>query len=193
MKKVNVIVKNYPTTELRIKALLPLCNHEETLARNLLEPDYAGRIGFKDYQLTNNSANIRRIRDRVFVCRYPGGPAYVSCTRADVRYTSRLAGGSGPLDPRQSRKARAMRQKTARAECPRIRLNPEEKELLRFNAGVQGLSIADHIRQTCLGVRLRKTPEEKNTCMSWPASARTSISSRSGRTPTNEWRKRWRY
>jgi hypothetical protein len=65
MKKANAIIKNYPTTELRIKALLPLCNHEEPLARNLLEPDYAGRIGFAAYQLTNNSANIRRIRDRI--------------------------------------------------------------------------------------------------------------------------------
>jgi hypothetical protein len=65
MKKVNAIIKNCPTTEMRIKALLPLSNYEEPLARRLLEPDYAGRIGFKEYQLTNNSANIRRIRDRI--------------------------------------------------------------------------------------------------------------------------------
>jgi hypothetical protein len=65
MKKANAVIKNYPTTELRIKALLPLCCHEEKLARNLMEPDYAGRIGFKDYQLTNNSAEIRRLRERI--------------------------------------------------------------------------------------------------------------------------------
>ena len=65
MKKVNAIIKNCPTTEMRIKALLPLSNYEEPLARRLLEPDYAGRIGFKEYQLTNNSANIRRIRERI--------------------------------------------------------------------------------------------------------------------------------
>jgi hypothetical protein len=65
MKQVNAIIKNYPTTELRVKALLPLCCREEKLAYNLLEPDYAGRIGFKDYQLTNNSAEIRRLRERI--------------------------------------------------------------------------------------------------------------------------------
>ena len=65
MKKVNAIIRNYPTTELRIKALLPLSNNEEPLARKLLEPDYAGRIGFREYQFTNNSANIRRVKDRI--------------------------------------------------------------------------------------------------------------------------------
>jgi hypothetical protein len=65
MKQVNSIIKNYPTTEMRIKALLPISNYEEPLARQLLEPDYAGRFGFKAYQLTNNSAEIRRIRERI--------------------------------------------------------------------------------------------------------------------------------
>ena len=31
----------------------------------LFTPDFAGRIGFADYQLTNNSANIRRLKERV--------------------------------------------------------------------------------------------------------------------------------
>jgi hypothetical protein len=65
MKAVNAIIGNYPTTELRVKALMPLSNNEESLARRLLEPDYAGRIGFREYQLTNNSANIRRIKQRI--------------------------------------------------------------------------------------------------------------------------------
>lgn len=34
-------------------------------ARKLLEPDFCGRRGFADYQLTNNSANIRRIKARI--------------------------------------------------------------------------------------------------------------------------------
>jgi hypothetical protein len=65
MKKVNAVIKNCPTTEMRIKALLPLSNNEVSLARKLLEPDYAGRVGFKAYQLTNNSAEIRRLRERI--------------------------------------------------------------------------------------------------------------------------------
>ena len=34
-----------------------------------------------------------------FVRHHPGKPAYVRCTRADARYTSRLAGGSAPSTP----------------------------------------------------------------------------------------------
>jgi hypothetical protein len=34
-------------------------------ATKLLEADYCGRVGFPDYALTNNNANIRRLRDRV--------------------------------------------------------------------------------------------------------------------------------
>jgi hypothetical protein len=64
MKDVNAIIRREKTTEGRIKALVAL-GYEPGLAPRLLEPDYAGRIGFKEYQLTNNSANIRRIRDRI--------------------------------------------------------------------------------------------------------------------------------
>ncbi|KVO17490.1 hypothetical protein WJ74_08510 [Burkholderia ubonensis] len=31
----------------------------------LFAPDFAGRIGFASYEITNSSANIRRIRDRI--------------------------------------------------------------------------------------------------------------------------------
>lgn len=37
----------------------------ESAARKALEPDLAGRIGFADYQLTNNSAEIRRLKQRL--------------------------------------------------------------------------------------------------------------------------------
>lgn len=33
--------------------------------RALLKPDFANRVGFADYQLSNNNANIRRMRDRI--------------------------------------------------------------------------------------------------------------------------------
>jgi hypothetical protein len=39
-----------------------------------------------------------------FVRPYLRGPAYVSCTRAGARYTSRPARGCRPLDPRQSQR-----------------------------------------------------------------------------------------
>jgi uncharacterized protein (DUF1778 family) len=54
-----------------------------------------------------------------------------------------------------------MRTTVARATSLRIRLHPEEKDLLRLNAGLHGLSIADYIRQNCLSFHLRKSPMEK--------------------------------
>jgi hypothetical protein len=33
--------------------------------------------------------------------------------------------------------------------------------LLRLNAGIQGLSVSDYIRQNCLSFHLRKSPMEK--------------------------------
>lgn len=46
-----------------MKALKP--GFPDAAARKLLEPDFARRIGFADYQLTNNGANIRRVKARI--------------------------------------------------------------------------------------------------------------------------------
>lgn len=39
-------------------------NVSEDAAKRLLEPDCCGRIGYADYELTNNNANIRRMKQR---------------------------------------------------------------------------------------------------------------------------------
>jgi len=39
--------------------------YNEAAAVDLLKPDFCGRIGFASYQLTNNNANIRRMKERV--------------------------------------------------------------------------------------------------------------------------------
>ena len=68
MKEVNAVIKRETTEERRIAALVALphlTNGEPGLAEKLLEPGYDGHIGFKEYQLTNNSANIRRIKERI--------------------------------------------------------------------------------------------------------------------------------
>lgn len=44
---------------------LVFLGYREKIAEKLLEPDFCGRIGFADYQLTNNGANIRRIKARI--------------------------------------------------------------------------------------------------------------------------------
>ncbi len=39
--------------------------YPEKLALSLIEPDFAGHTGFASFQLTNNSANMRRVRARI--------------------------------------------------------------------------------------------------------------------------------
>lgn len=46
-------------------AALKNIGHPEALAQKLLEPDYCGKFGFPSYALTNNNANIRRMRIRL--------------------------------------------------------------------------------------------------------------------------------
>ena len=53
------------------------------------------------------------------------------------------------------------RVKPARTAAVVVRVFPEERDILRFNAALHGMSMSDYIRQTCLGIRLRKTLEEK--------------------------------
>ena len=111
------------------------------------------------------------------------------------RFASLTAGeGAAPLNPgkpkgRESNEARQARPHAAVV----VRVFPEERDILRFNAGLHGMSMSDYIRQTCLGIRLRKTPEEKRRLRELHASARTSINLRDGPTPISGRRKPWRY
>ena len=49
----------------------------------------------------------------------------------------------------------------ARSTAVVIRVHPEERDLLKLNAGLHGMRVSDYVRKTCLGLRLRRTPEEK--------------------------------
>lgn len=42
-----------------------VADHLKSCSAYLMKPDFAGRVGFADYQLTNNNANIRRMKDRI--------------------------------------------------------------------------------------------------------------------------------
>ena len=64
MKAANKIIRQSLTDEQKVQNLEPLgLTHAH--AWQALKPDFCGRVGFPDYALTNNSANMRRIRQRI--------------------------------------------------------------------------------------------------------------------------------
>ena len=67
MRQANKIIrskpKNEPTPD-KMKALAAIGLHEE-VAEGLFKPDFCNRIGFPAYELTNNNANIRRMKERI--------------------------------------------------------------------------------------------------------------------------------
>ncbi len=66
MKAANVIVRNRQLTDdEKVARLVAECGQRDHSARELLKPDFAGRVGFPDYALTNNGANIRRMQARL--------------------------------------------------------------------------------------------------------------------------------
>lgn len=76
----NVIVRKYQrdrkaglnidtADQAALTALITLTGYDQERAAahlaRLLAPDYAGRVGWPAYELTNNNANIRRLRERL--------------------------------------------------------------------------------------------------------------------------------
>lgn len=66
MKTTNATIRKHAKAgqQAQIAALLEL-GYQLNTAAGLLQPDFCGRIGFADYELTNNGANIRRMKARV--------------------------------------------------------------------------------------------------------------------------------
>jgi len=66
MKAGNAAIRKHAKAgaEAQVAALIAL-GFGEKLARGALEKDFAGRIGFPAYAITNNGANIRRIEQRI--------------------------------------------------------------------------------------------------------------------------------
>jgi hypothetical protein len=65
MKYANKLIKKHKTQAEQVKALMDELNIPEGKAYKITTPDFAKRIGFPSYMLTNNNANIRRIKDRI--------------------------------------------------------------------------------------------------------------------------------
>jgi hypothetical protein len=65
MKVANKVVRKKKLTDAEKVAGLVELGLSQAVAYKLLEPDFAGRAGFPSYRLTNNNANIRRIKQRI--------------------------------------------------------------------------------------------------------------------------------
>lgn len=66
MKAANKIVRDKKLSDdEKVVRLRSECGIPPERGRKLLRPDFAGRIGFANYELTNNTANIRRMQTRV--------------------------------------------------------------------------------------------------------------------------------
>lgn len=64
MKAANRVVKSKKTDDQK-RAALVASGYSEDAAADLLKPDFCGRVGFAAYQLSNNNANITRLRKRI--------------------------------------------------------------------------------------------------------------------------------
>ena len=70
MKEVNIAIKKLSSYEAKEAAIKQLATkHGVMLQGNsinrILSPDYAGRVGFKAYELTNNNATIKQTSRRI--------------------------------------------------------------------------------------------------------------------------------
>lgn len=67
IRKAQRLAKGQATDEVQaiVVALGKELGWPEATARKLATPDFAGRIGFADYELTNRSAEVRRLKQRI--------------------------------------------------------------------------------------------------------------------------------
>jgi hypothetical protein len=66
MKAANKIIRSKSKTDdEKLEELINDLHFTEEGARKTLRPDYAGRLGFPSYALTNNNANIKRLEGRL--------------------------------------------------------------------------------------------------------------------------------
>jgi hypothetical protein len=65
MKNVNAIIRNKDLSTPDKLSEIEKLGIDKAKGLELLKPDFAGRVGFPDYALRNNSANIRRMEMRV--------------------------------------------------------------------------------------------------------------------------------
>lgn len=65
MKAANKIIRKYKADKAAGVAALVAAGWQTGQAARLFEPDFAGRLGFPSFELTNTGANIRRLEGRI--------------------------------------------------------------------------------------------------------------------------------
>lgn len=100
MKACNKTIRKFAKDgpEVQVERLVLLGYFGEDRARDLLKPDFCGRIGFADFETKNNNANIRRLKGRLEEVKArqarqasaeaaPGGVLVEQCAGGYVRVT----------------------------------------------------------------------------------------------------------
>ncbi len=84
MKEANAIIRSKKNVTER---LVKEAGLSEANAIKIQEPDFAGRIGFAQYSLTNNNASIKRLKDRVNMLKTKVKGAESAAKGNEERYT----------------------------------------------------------------------------------------------------------
>lgn len=85
MVAVNKVIKNKKLDEAAKREQLAEFGYTDAQITRLMTPDYLRRVGFPDYALTNDSANIRRMKKRVEELKARNAMKPVDETIGDVR------------------------------------------------------------------------------------------------------------
>jgi len=68
MKAVNAVIRKHAKTGTEAQvAALAILGCSEAIAREFLKPDFCGRVGFESFEMKNDGANIRRLKQRLAV------------------------------------------------------------------------------------------------------------------------------
>ncbi len=66
MKEVNAVIRSSKSEESKIEFIMQKCSYSRDVAYQMLHPRESWQeVGFPSYRLTNNSAEIRRIKQRI--------------------------------------------------------------------------------------------------------------------------------
>lgn len=101
-KDAGTVYKDGHTRESTMEKLKAI-GYDEKTAREILTPDYMGRVGFPSYVLTNNNANIRRYEEQAKRQEQFNAEAEVAKASVEQSSTHEFEGGKVHLDYDENR------------------------------------------------------------------------------------------